>query len=334
MANHALVSIVRTPFVALMCAAALVGAGCSDDEDGDKIKIGFIVKQPEETWFRAEWKYAQQAADENGFELMKVGAIDAVEVQKQIDALAVNGAKGFVICTPDQSLGPKIVKLAKKYDMKFMSVDDQLMGKDGKFMTEVPHLGISAKKIGRQVGQALYAEMQKRKWPVADTAVCALTYKDLDTAVERTEGAIEALIKAGFPEAQIHRAQQKEQSTDSAYKATSNLLTNQSQVKHWLLCGMNDLAVRGGVRALSTLGPANVIGIGVNGTDVQGELVKDNAFFGSMLLQPKKHGYDTTMMVYKWISQGEKPAMDTRTGAILIHRGNYEEKLKEQGFWQ
>ncbi|RVD13319.1 arabinose ABC transporter substrate-binding protein, partial [Mesorhizobium sp. M7A.F.Ca.ET.027.02.1.1] len=39
-------------------------------------KIGFIVKQPEEPWFQDEWKFADQAAKEKGFTLVKIGAED------------------------------------------------------------------------------------------------------------------------------------------------------------------------------------------------------------------------------------------------------------------
>jgi hypothetical protein len=33
------------------------------------IKIGFLVKQPEEPWFQLEWKFADQAAKDLGFTL-------------------------------------------------------------------------------------------------------------------------------------------------------------------------------------------------------------------------------------------------------------------------
>ena len=28
---------------------------------GDRLKLGFIVKQPEEPWFQLEWKFAEEA---------------------------------------------------------------------------------------------------------------------------------------------------------------------------------------------------------------------------------------------------------------------------------
>src|SRR5512136_1185117 len=130
----------------------------------DKIKIGFLVKQPDEPWFQDEWKYAQEAADKLGFELIKIGATDGEKVLNGIDNLAAQKAQGFVICTPDVKLGPAIVAKAKAAGLKVMSVDDRFIGADGKPMEDVPHMGISAFNIGKGVGQALVDEAKKRGW--------------------------------------------------------------------------------------------------------------------------------------------------------------------------
>jgi ABC-type sugar transport system substrate-binding protein len=120
------------------------GPQTSSGEAGqDKIKIGFVVKQPEEPWFQLEWEFAQQAADKDGFELIKIAAPDGEKALGAIDNLAASGARGFVICTPDVKLGPAIVAKAQSYDLKVIAVDDQFIGGDGKPMTDVPYLGSS-----------------------------------------------------------------------------------------------------------------------------------------------------------------------------------------------
>ncbi len=63
----------------------------------DEIKIGFLVKQPEEPWFQDEWKFAQIAAKEKGFTLVKIGAPSGEKVMSAIDNLAAQKAQGFVI---------------------------------------------------------------------------------------------------------------------------------------------------------------------------------------------------------------------------------------------
>src|SRR5580704_1768112 len=183
----------------------------------DKIKVGFVVKQPEEPWFQLQWKFAQQAADKDGFELIKIAAPDGEKALDAIDNLAASGAQGFVICAPDVKLGPAIVAKAQSHDLKVIAVDDQFIGSDGKPMTDVPYLGISARKIGQSVGQALIDEMTKRNWSQDDTAICVITFDELDTARERTEGAIEAIKATGFPEGRIYKAPQKTSDVPGAF---------------------------------------------------------------------------------------------------------------------
>lgn len=324
-------------------AALLVCVGCSkqsatNEQPGSHagaLKLGFIVKQPEEPWFQLEWKFADEAAAKDGFELVKIGAPDGEKVLTAIDNLAAGGAQGFVICTPDTHLGPAIIARAKSHNLKVISVDDQFLAPDGKAMTNVHYLGISARKIGQSVGQALYDEMKKRTWPEAETAVCVVTFNELDTAKERTDGAVEALKAAGFPEAKIFTAPQKTSDIPGAFDAVNILLTQQPDVKRWLICGMNDSAVLGAVRATEGRGfkADSVIGIGINGTDciVEFEKEKPTGFYASALLAPKRHGYETADMLYKWVKDGAEPPLDTRTTGILINRENYKQVLKEQG---
>ena len=166
-----------TPAVPLRLGAALAILTLAAHAAAPPIKIGFLVKQPEEPWFQLEWKFADQAAKELGFTLVKIGATDGEKVLSGIDNLAAGGAQGFVICTPDTRLGPGIVAKARANNLKFISVDDQFIGANGKPIATVHHLGISAYKIGETVGQTLAAEMKKRGWAVADTAVCAVTFE-------------------------------------------------------------------------------------------------------------------------------------------------------------
>lgn len=329
-------------FVLLFSAALLILAGCSRKADApggvaapQAVKIGFLVKQPEEPWFQLEWRFADQAAKDLGFALVKTGATDGEKVLSAIDNLAAAGAQGFVICTPDTRLGPAIAAKAKATGLKLISVDDQFIGADGQPMTTVHHLGISAGKIGENVGETLAAEMKKRSWTSADTGVCVVTFDELATASERTNGAIKALTAAGVPKERMFKAPQRTSDIPGAFDAVNVLLTQQPGVKHWLICGMNDSAVLGAVRALEGrgFGPDTAVGIGINGTDCIVELEKEKptAFFGSMLLSAKSHGYQTSEMMYKWIKDGVEPPMDSRTVGVLITRENFRQVLKDQG---
>lgn len=302
---------------------------------GDRPKIAFIVKQPEEPWFQLEWKFAQEAADKDGFDLVKVAATDGDQVLPKIENAAAQGAKGLIICSPDVRLGPAIEAKAKQRDMKLMSVDDQLVDANGKPL-DVHHLGISARKIGNSVGDALSAEMKKRGWTNADTALLLVTRDELDTAKERTEGEAESLTKAGFPADKIYRTPEKTTDVPGGRDAATVVLTQHPEVKHWLVTGMNDSAVLGAVRATESfnLKPENVVGIGINGdTGVIDEFKKPQptGVFGSILLQAKRHGFDTADMMYKWIESGTEPPKVTYTDGVLITRDNYKKVLADQG---
>lgn len=174
---------------------AILAAGSAFSAD---VKIGFIVKQPEEPWFQDEWKFAGQAAKEKGFTVVKIGAEDGEKVQSAIDNLGAQGAQGFIICTPDVKLGPGIVAKAEANQLKLMTVDDRLVSADGKPLEDVPHMGISATKIGETVGQAIVDEIKKRGWDMKNVGAVRVSYDQLPTAVDRVEGAISVLKSAGF----------------------------------------------------------------------------------------------------------------------------------------
>ncbi|PVU56144.1 sugar ABC transporter substrate-binding protein, partial [Enterobacter sp. HN503E2II] len=148
-----------------------------------------LVKQPEEPWFQTEWKFADKAGKDLGFEVIKIAVPDGEKTLNAIDSLAASGAKGFVICTPDPKLGSAIVAKARGDDMKGIAVDDQFVNAKGKPMETVPLVMMAATKIGERQGQELYKEMQKRGWDVKESAVMAITANELDTARRRTTGS-------------------------------------------------------------------------------------------------------------------------------------------------
>ena len=82
----------------------------------------------------------------------------------------------------DVRLGPAIVSQARRNKLKVITVDDCFIGPDGTFMADVPYLGMSASKIGESVGTSLHDEMTRRKWPIAETGACVVTFEELDTA--------------------------------------------------------------------------------------------------------------------------------------------------------
>ncbi len=60
----------------------------------------------------------------------------------------------------------------------------------------------------------------------------------------------------------------------------------------------------------------NMIAVGIGGSDSAiNEFKKPNptGFFGTVLISPKRHGYETSVDMYEWITQNKEPAKLTLT---------------------
>jgi L-arabinose transport system substrate-binding protein len=306
-------------------------------ESTKPIKIGFLVKMPENSWFQDEWKFAQMAADEYGFQLIKIGTPDGEKVLSAIDNLVAQGAQGFVICTPDVKLGPSIKLKADQTGLKVVSVDDRFIGSDGKPMTNVPHMGISAYEIGRQVGKAIMDEAKNRTWDMSTTGAICLTYDTLPTAKERTDGASDMLREMGFVAANIYKAPTKTDSTtEGGFDAANIVIAAHPNIKNWVSYSLCDDTTIGGIRALEGNGfkAENMIGVGINGNALAiGEFEKPEmtGFVATVLLAAKRHGYETAVNMYKWVKDGTQPPALVATAGILMDRKNYKAVRKEMG---
>ena len=127
----------------------------SDSGDSSKLKIGFWLSSRKNHGSSWNGSLLRRRRISRVYGLIKTGVTDGEKALKAIDTLAASGAKGFVICTPDVKLGPAIVDKAKSNDLKLIAVDDRFLGADGKPMEKVHYLGISARKIGENVGKNL-----------------------------------------------------------------------------------------------------------------------------------------------------------------------------------
>ncbi len=300
------------------------------------VKIGFIVKQAEEPWFQDEWKFAEVAAKEKGFTLVKIGAEDGEKVQSAIDNLGAQGAQGFIICTPDVKLGPGIVAKAAANDLEVMTVDDRLVDAAGAPLEDVPHMGISATKIGEAVGQAISDEIKKRGWDPKTVGAIRVSYDQLPTAVDRVEGAISVLKANGFPAENIFDAPQAKTDTEAALNAATTVLNKHADIKNWVAFGLNDEAALGAVRATESVGipAANVIAIGIGGAESAiNEFKKPTAtgFLGTVIISPKRHGYETALNMYEWIANDKAPEKLILTAGQLALRDDYQAVRKDLG---
>ncbi|WP_447927927.1 arabinose ABC transporter substrate-binding protein [Vreelandella sp. EE27] len=326
-----------TSFARLALCSAIMMAPLSVQAQSDEdVKIGFIVKKPEQAWFINEQRAATEVGEELGFEVVRLGGEDGQQVLSAIDNLYAQGAQGFVICPPDVRLGSAIMNRANQYGMKVITVDDQFVNSSGEPMADVPHLGMSGTKIGRQVGEAIAAEMQARGWDSEQVAALRITNNELPTAVERTDGATQALLEAGFPEENIFDAPQQSTDTNGAFSAASPVLSQRGGYEHWVIYALNEESVLGGVRATEQYGlaPEDVIGVGINGSGAAfAEFSRNNptGFHGTVAVSSTMHGRQTTEDLYHWISEDREPEANTETTGTLMTRDNWEEVREELG---
>jgi L-arabinose transport system substrate-binding protein len=323
-------------FITTLTVGALCLPLAGHSKADENIKIGFVVKQPEEPWFQDEWRFAEQAAKEKGFTVIKIGAVDGEKVITAIDNLASQKAQGFIICPPDVKLGPGIVAKAKIHNLKFMTVDDRLVDGKGNPIESVPHMGISATEIGKQVGNAIAEEIKKRKWNMSEVGAIRITYEQLPTAHDRTNGATDALLAAGFPKENIIDAPQAKTDTENAFNAANIAITKNPKYHKWIAFGLNDEAVLGAVRAAEGrgVGADSMIGVGIGGAaSALNEFSKPEptGFFGTVLISPKRHGYETSIDMYNWITNNQEPPKLTLTSGKLMNRDNQKEVRAEYG---
>jgi L-arabinose transport system substrate-binding protein len=330
--NKILVTLAAAAGLALMTGCT---PSASNGSDSDEVKIGFLVKDAQEDWFQQEWKFAQMAADEHGFTLITQPAEDAEAVMTQIDNLNSRGVKGLIICTPEVTLGAAVTLKTDGYGMKLFTVDDRFVDADGNAL-DTHYMGISARDIGQSVGHALHEEMTSRSWDPSEVGAIGLTFDEIATLKDRTEGAKEALIADGFDGNRIFFAPQSKPNIEVASSVTAATMSQHPEITKWLIFGNNDVAVVGAVRATEQAGLTadDVIACGINGSAEsisEFERESPTAVWGTILLSPKQHGYDTATMMYKWIADGEEPARETLTQGRLITRDNYKEVLAEEG---
>ncbi|RQR63773.1 arabinose ABC transporter substrate-binding protein [Burkholderia sp. Bp9125] len=306
---------------------ALFGGAPARAADSADVKIGFLVKQPDDPWFQDEWRFAEQAARDKHFTLIRIAAPSGEKVSTALDSLAAQKAQGVILCAPDVKLGPGIAAKAKRAGIKLMSVDDQLVDGRGAPLAGVPHMGISAYKIGQQVGQAIAAETKRRGWNPAEVGIIRLAYDQLPTARERTTGAVDALKAAGFPAANVIDAPEMTADTEGAFNAANIALTKHPNFKRWVAFGSNDDTTVGAVRAAEGrgIGADALVAVGINGSQValnEFARPKPTGFYGSILLNPRQHGYDTAVNMYDWITKNQAPPPLVLTSGTLITRAN------------
>ena len=77
-----------------------------------------------------------------------------------------------------------------------------------------------------------------------------------------------------------------------------------------------------------------VIAIGIGGSKTAlNEFAKPipTGFYGTVLISPKRHGYETSVNMFKWITQNQQPPAVTLTSGMLMTRNNQADVRAKMG---
>lgn len=261
---------------AAMACIALSSAACSSGQSSDsapsgdggkkdgKITIAVLQKQGDQQYFVDEAQGAKDAAKKAGNVEIKVIDLgtDANKAISEVDNVIAQGVDGIVIVVPDAKVGPQVIDAAKAAKIPLVAADDAIKSGDG---AAAPFVGFDGKSMGESVGTKAAELYKAAGWSAADTRIIASWQQDLQTCNDRVEGALSAFTEGvGADVPKVIKIGTDNSATEALDKAGA-VLTDNQDVKNWVVWGCNDENETGVVTALQNGGVKadNVIGVGL-----------------------------------------------------------------------
>ena len=261
---------------AAMACVALTAAACSSGQSSDstpsgdggkkdgKLTIAVLQKQGDQQYFVDEAQGAKDAAKEAGDVEVKVIDLgtDANKAVSEVENVIAQGVDGIVIVVPDAKVGPQVIDAAKAAGIPLVAADDAIESGDG---TPAPFVGFDGKSMGESVGTKAAELFTAAGWSAKDTRIISSWQQDLQTCNDRVGGALEAFTAgAGGEVPKVIEIGTDNSATEALDKAGA-VLTDNQDVKNWVVWGCNDENETGVVTALQNGGvnPDNIIGVGL-----------------------------------------------------------------------
>ena len=267
----------RQTFATAIVACVVLGtAACSSGQSSDsassgdagkkdgKLTIAVLQKQGDQQYFVDEAQGAKDAASEAGDVEIKVIDLgtDANKAVSEVENVIAQGVDGIVIVVPDAKVGPQVIDAAKAANIPLVAADDAIESGDGK---AAPFVGFDGKSMGESVGTKAGELYKAAGWSAADTRIIASWQQDLQTCNDRVGGALDAFTAAvGGDVPEVVKIGTDNSATEALDKAGA-VLTDNQDVKNWVVWGCNDENETGVVTALQNSGvaPADIIGVGL-----------------------------------------------------------------------
>jgi L-arabinose transport system substrate-binding protein len=255
--------------VALSLAACSSGRETADTSSvaGSKkgaLTIAVLQKQGDQQYFVDEAEGAKEAAKAAGDVEIKVIDLgtDANKAISEVDNVIAQDVDGIVIVVPDAKIGPQVMSAAASAGIPLVAADDAIEDASGK---PAPFVGFDGTSMGQQVGAKAAELYQAAGWTPKDTRIISAWQQDLQTCNDRVEGAAAAFAENIDGEAPETISIGTDNSATDAQDRAGAVLTDNRDVKHWVVWGCNDENETGVVTALQNGGvaPGDVIGVGL-----------------------------------------------------------------------
>ncbi len=316
------------------CSSVTTSSGSSSGGTGKKnLKFAYLAKHLDNPYFVNESAGAKSKAKQLGVNLtVQDLQFDANLALSSMDTVIGTGTKGIIMVVPQQKIGPAVIAKANAANVPLISVDDPIIGSDGK---AAPFVGFSSPDIGKQVGDEIATLYRNAGWASdASKSVRAvsLEYKTLDVCNQRTDASTAELLKQ-VPQfgAQNILHVPYDATLNGAISSMSTIITANPRVTNWLIWSCNDGGVLGAVRALENAGVSadRTIGVGLGGEMACNEWNKGKptGFKAAAYTNSGLNGQIAVQLMYDHVVNN-KPIPDrTIVGSIVATPDNYKKVI-------
>ncbi len=312
----------------LLAAFPVTGSGTPENE-GAKVKIGYVCKIKTMDWFLNEEQGIKDFCAMND-DCEYIGGIDAdmdMEVFiAGVEELITKGANALALVVPNPVIGPTISKIAYSSNVKMVTIDDRFQDGDGKY---IPHIGMDGVQAGQIAGENAVKYMQENGFDKADDGsvhIYSMAIDQLPACKDRNDG-FEEVIKENLKNWNWERDYTRldygtgSAAVENAANSAAQVMQANPDVKVWIVYGCDDSSAVGATIAMKERNiSTDSISIPQNGSSpVITEWEKGNPYIKFSITQYAwVHGWLGAQKLYNGIVNGEAPELITYSPAIAI----------------
>lgn len=304
-----------------------------DDAGDDEIVIAGIYKMGDLEWFQDEAAAAGQTAKELGakdFNYIDVKTDPDLFLQA-LDNVIVQKVDGVLVCIPDQQLSKVAVQKLTDAGIPFIACDDKLEDENGVSLS--PWVGISAYEIGKATMEWMVDYMIENGLDTdPEVGIMFLTADSISSCVPRTQAQRDVLADRlpDFPEERVFSGDHGGD-TESGFNAASAIITGNPEIKKWMIMGIHDDGIVGGVRALEQAGlDKESCAVGLGGHLAPPEFEKEySALKAAAYFSAYDVGSTSATYLMDYILNGTEIPMEYAVGAVMVTPDNYKDIMQE-----